>query len=54
MNIDDLIDTLKTAHRVCDEEWNKIGPERRKHICDNIMKRAMRRIKEKEEEKHET
>lgn len=43
MNINDLPWLLRKAHKICDEEWKKLGPERRKRICDNITKRAMAR-----------
>lgn len=49
MNINDLPWLLKMAHRICDEEWKKLGPDKRKRICDNLTKRAMERIKRKEE-----
>ena len=48
MTIKDLPKLLKIAHRVCDEEWKKLGPEKRKRICDNLMKRAEARIKANE------
>ena len=48
MIIKDLPKLLKIAHRVCDEEWKKLGPEKRKCICDNLMKRAEARIKDNE------
>lgn len=48
MNINDLPWLLKMAHKICDEEWKKLGPEKRKRICDNLMKRAEARIKAKE------
>ena len=48
MTIKDLPELLKIAHRVCDEEWKKLGPEKRKRICENLMKRAETRIKDKE------
>ena len=48
MTIKDLPELLKIAHRVCDEEWKKLGPEKRKRICENLMKRAEARIKAKE------
>jgi hypothetical protein len=47
MNIKDIPELLKIAHRVCDEEWKKLGPEKRKRICENLIKRAEKRIKEK-------
>ena len=47
MNIKDLPELLKIAHRVCDEEWKKLGPEKRKRICENLVKRAEKHIKEK-------
>ena len=49
MNIYDLASFMKTAHKVVDEEWKKLGPDKRKRICDNLTKRAMERIKRKEE-----
>ena len=48
MNIYDLAKLMKAAHKVVGEEWKKLGPERRKRICDNLMKRAEARLKAKE------
>lgn len=48
MNIHELAGFMKTAHKVVGEEWKKLGPEKRKRICDNLMKRAEARIKAKE------
>lgn len=43
MTIKDLPKLLKIAHRVCDEEWKKLSPERRKRICDSILERSRKR-----------
>ncbi len=48
MTIRDLPELLKTAHRVADEEWKKLTPERRKRICENLLKKAKARIEAKE------
>lgn len=47
MNIYDLAIFMKAAHKAVGDEWKKLGHERRKRICDNLMKRAEKRIKEK-------
>jgi acyl-CoA reductase-like NAD-dependent aldehyde dehydrogenase len=47
MNIYDLACLMKAAHKAVGEQWKALSPERRKRICDNIMKRAEKRIKEK-------
>ena len=48
VTIRDLPELLKTAHRVVDEEWKKLTPERRKRICENLLKKAKARIEAKE------
>jgi len=48
VTIRDLPELLKTAHRVVDEEWKKLTPERRKRICENILKKVKARIEAKE------
>lgn len=48
MNINDLPWLLKMAHKICDEEWKKLGPDKRKRICENVLKRVDARIKAKE------
>lgn len=48
MNIYELASLMKAAHKVVGEEWKKLGPEKRKRICENLMKRAEARIKAKE------
>lgn len=48
MTIKDLPKLLKIAHRVCDEEWKKLGPEKRKRICENVLKIVDARIKANE------
>ena len=47
MTIRDLPELLKTVHRVVDEEWKKLTPERRKRICENLLKKAEARIEAK-------
>lgn len=47
MNAIDLAKILKTAHDVVEEEWNKIPPERKRRMVENIMKRAAARAKKK-------
>ena len=34
---------LASAKKICDEEWSKVSPERKKRIRDNILRRAMKR-----------
>ena len=34
---------LSSAKKICDEEWSKVSPERKKRIRDNILRRAMKR-----------
>lgn len=48
MNIYDLANFMKAAHKAVGEQWKALSPERRKRICDNLMKRAEARIKAKE------
>ena len=48
MTIKDLSELLKIVYRVCDEEWNKLGSEKRKRICENVLKRVDARIKAEE------
>ena len=48
VTIRDLPELLKTAHRVVDEEWKKLTPERRKRICENLLKKVKARIEAKE------
>lgn len=50
MNLVDLAEILKMAHKEIDAQWKALTPERRKRICDNIMKRAMARVEAKEKE----
>lgn len=45
MNVIDLAKILKTAHDVVEKEWKKITPERKRHMVENIMKRAAAREK---------
>ena len=47
MNAIELAKILKTAHDVVEEEWKKIPPERKRHMVENIMKRAAARAKRK-------
>ena len=51
MNARELAEVLVMAKKVCDEEWEKLGPEKRKRICENLLKRAEARIKKKGEQK---
>lgn len=48
MNIDDLACLMKAAHKAVGEQWKALSLERRRRICDNLMKRAEARIKAKE------
>ena len=43
-NLQTLANVLSTAAKVVDEEWNKLTPERKAKIRDNILKRAMKRV----------
>lgn len=47
MTIRDLLELLRTAHRVVDEEWKKLTPEQRERICNNLLKKAKERIEAK-------
>lgn len=47
MKPEDVAKLLGRVSSIVDEQWKALGPERRKRICDNIMKRAEKRIKEK-------
>ena len=49
MTIRDLPEMLRTIHRVVDEEWKKLTPERRERICNNLLKKAKERIESKKE-----
>ena len=44
-----LANVLSTAAKVVDEEWNKLTPERKAKIRDNILKKVEARIKAKQE-----
>lgn len=48
MNIYELASFMKAAHKAVGEEWEKLGPERRKRICENVLKRVDARIKANE------
>lgn len=48
MKPEDVGKLLGRVGRIVDEQWKALSPERRKRICDNIMKRAEARIKAKE------
>lgn len=47
MTIRDLPEMLKIAHRVADEEWRKLTPEKRRRIRDNLLRKAQERIEAK-------
>ena len=48
MKPEDVAKLLVIVSRIADEQWNYLGPARRKRICENLMKRAEARIKAKE------
>ena len=48
-NLQTLANVLSTAAKVVDEEWNKLTPERKAKIRDNILKKVEARIKAKQE-----
>ena len=43
-NLQTLTNVLSIAAKMADEEWNKLTPERKAKIRDNILKRAMKRV----------
>ena len=47
-NLEILKTALRVARDVVDREWQALSPERKKRICENLMKRAEARIKAKE------
>ena len=48
MKPEDVEKLLGRVGRIVDEQWKALGPEKRKRICENLMKRAEARIKAKE------
>lgn len=48
MKPEDVARLLGKVSRIVDEQWNKLGPEKRKRICENVLKRVDERIKAKE------
>ena len=50
MKIGKVVEILRTVSRVVDEEWNKLTPEQRRKICDNIMERAAKRAAQRKED----
>lgn len=47
MKPEDVAKLLGRVSSIVDEQWKALGPERRKRICENLIKRAEKRIKEK-------
>ena len=48
MKPEDVAKLLSEVSRITDEQWNAIMPERRKRICENVLKRVYERIKSKD------
>ena len=48
MKPEDVAKLLGRVGRIVDDQWKALGPEKRKRICENLMKRAEARIKAKE------
>ena len=47
MKPEDVAKLLGRVGRIVDEQWKALGPEKRKRICENLMNRVEKRIKEK-------
>ena len=43
MTLVQVCSILYIEKKICDEEWSKVSPERKKRIRDNILRRAMKR-----------
>ena len=48
MKPEDVAKLLGRVSSIVDEQWKALGPERRKRICENVLKRVDARIKAKD------
>ena len=48
MKPEDVAKLLGRVGRIVDEQWKALGPEKRKSICENVLKRVDERIKSKD------
>ncbi len=46
-NLEKLANVLKTAKDVVEREWKRLSPERKRRMCENIVRRVNERIEKR-------